>query len=84
MHECVFIVEKMAPFAVLFCHRSCNCILVITRFVFIQAAEYSGVTDAARRLLGSMNRRDARQKFTAIFILVILIVVIVVFVYYSR
>lgn len=52
--------------------------------IYIQAAEYSGITDSARRLIGSMNRRDSRQKFTAIFIFVVLIVVVVLFVYYHN
>jgi hypothetical protein len=49
----------------------------------LQAAEYSGITDSARRLIGSIGRRESRQKFTAIFILVVLVVVVILFVVYK-
>lgn len=41
------------------------------------------MTDSARRLIGSISRRESRQKFTVIFILVILVVVVVLLVYYK-
>lgn len=55
----------------------------ISPFFFCKAAEYAGVTDSARRLIGSMSRRESRQKFLAIFILVVLVVVAVLLIYYN-
>lgn len=67
-HNCAFF-----PVQTLF-----TCILSLS----VQAGEYSGITDSARRLIGSMNRRDTQQKYTAIFILVILMVIVILFIYY--
>jgi hypothetical protein len=49
----------------------------------LQAAEYSGVADSARRMISAMSRREAQQKFTAVFVLVILVVVTVLLIYYK-
>jgi t-SNARE complex subunit (syntaxin) len=48
-----------------------------------KAQEFSGITDSARRLLGSMSRRDTRQKFMVCFIAVVLIIAIVITIYYT-
>jgi len=49
-----------------------------------RAQEFTGITDSARRLLGSMSRRDTRQKFMVCFIAVVLIIAIAVTVYYTQ
>jgi hypothetical protein len=45
--------------------------------------EFIGMTDSARRLLQSMNRREIQQKMTLGFIAIILIIAIVITAYYA-
>eukprot|EP01034_Spumella_vulgaris_P022736 gene22737-28894_t len=49
----------------------------------VEAQEFSGITDSARRLLGSMSRRDTRQKFMVFFIAIVLIIAIVIVCVYT-
>jgi hypothetical protein len=42
-----------------------------------------GMTDSARRLLQSMNRREIQQRMTLAFIAVILLIAIVLTAYYA-
>jgi len=48
-----------------------------------KAGEFTGMTDVARRMLGSMQRRDTRQKFIMFFVAVVLVIAIVCTVYFS-
>jgi competence protein ComGC len=41
------------------------------------------VADSARRMISAMSRREAQQKFTAVFVLVVLVVVTVLLIYYK-
>mmetsp|Transcript_7939 Transcript_7939/g.13163 ORF Transcript_7939/g.13163 Transcript_7939/m.13163 type:complete len:211 (+) Transcript_7939:159-791(+) len=49
-----------------------------------KAAEYAGISDSARRMISSIGRREARQKYMAIFALVGLVVVIIVLIVYHQ
>lgn len=46
--------------------------------------EFSGLTDSARRMISSMQRRDIQQKFILCFIAIVLIVAIGVTVYFTQ
>eukprot|EP01036_Dinobryon_divergens_P030489 gene30489-39738_t len=48
-----------------------------------KAQEFSTITDSARRVLGSMARRDVRQRFLIFFIAGVLIIAISVTIYYT-
>ncbi len=48
-----------------------------------KATEFTGMTDVARRMLGSMQRRDVRQKFILAFIAIVLIIAIAVTIAYT-
>lgn len=48
-----------------------------------KAAEFVGVTDTARRMLASMNRRENRIKMMMVFLTCVLIVAIIITVYYT-
>ena len=43
-----------------------------------------GLTDSARRLLGSMQRRDIRQKMILVFVAIVLIIAISVTIYFTQ
>lgn len=45
--------------------------------------EFIGMTDQARRILHSMNRREVQQKLILVFIAIILIIAISVTAYYA-
>eukprot|EP01041_Mallomonas_annulata_P002496 gene2496-4852_t len=45
--------------------------------------EFAGITDTARRLLHSMNRREIQQKFTLGFVALILIAAIIIVIYFT-
>ena len=46
--------------------------------------DFIGLTDSARRLLSSMQRRDVRQKMILVFVAVVLIIAIAVTIYYTQ
>jgi len=46
--------------------------------------DFIGLTDSARRLLGSMARRDIRQKMILVFVAIVLIIAITVTIYYTQ
>eukprot|EP01031_Cornospumella_fuschlensis_P041133 gene41133-50183_t len=48
-----------------------------------KAHEFTGITDTARRLLASMNKRETRQKYTLVFIGVVLVIAIIITIVYS-
>ena len=45
--------------------------------------EFGGMTDVARRMLGSMQRRDTRQKWIMAFVAIMLVIAIKLTVVYS-
>lgn len=48
-----------------------------------KASEFTGMTDVARRMLGSMQRRDTRQKWIMGFVATVLVIAIALTVYFS-
>lgn len=46
--------------------------------------EFDGMTDVARRMLGSMQRRDTRQRWIMAFVAVMLVIAITVTVVYTQ
>lgn len=48
-----------------------------------KATEFSGITDSARRILSSMQRRDVQQRFIIGFIAIVLIIAIGITIYFT-
>ena len=57
--------------------------MLINSCLIHQAHEFTGITDTARRLLASMNKRETRQKYTLVFIGVVLVIAIIITIVYS-
>lgn len=48
-----------------------------------KTAEFTGITDSARRVLSSMSKRDVRQRYMVFFIAIVLIVAIILISVYT-